>query len=424
MIKKHIVVVNGLWGGHHSVYVKTITRVLLDAGYQVSVFCPAPDEVTSWVNQTFPIERNRFKAHYFSDLEPRLWRYLPGRFRHVLRSLPRWFQASRALKKFYSSSNKPDLVFFAWIDCYLQEYLPARLIDRLFPFRWSGLYFHPRHFRAPTVQGTQRKRRFVEPPENFIAQSKWASSIAVLDAGIVSSLRSKLLGKQAVVLPDFSDEVPPEDHYRLAEEIRAKAKGRKIIGLLGGLSQRKGLLTLVRIAKQNVAKNWYFVFAGILLDHTFSIDEIDEIKHFFSAQREDCFIHLDRIPDDAKFNALVNACDVIFAMYEDFPHSSNLVTKSAIYGKRVLVSTGGYMEEVVRQYKLGEAVPAGDVQAALSALHQLTSDDHSDESVTGMKKFAGMQTQENLKRIFLDLIENSMSCPAVKNNINSYPDRQ
>ena len=131
-------------------------------------------------------------------------------------------------------------------------------------------------------------------------------------------------------------------------------------------------------------------------------------------QRENCFVHLARIPDDAKFNTLVNTCDVIFAMYENFLHSSNLVTKSAMYGKSILVSTGGYMEEVVRQYKLGEAVPAGDVRGAISALHLLTTHDHSVENLAGMKKFAGMQTQENLKRIFLGLTENSINCPASK----------
>lgn len=255
------------------------------------------------------------------------------------------------------------------------------------------------------------------PPVNFIAQSKRASSVAVLDAGVVGALRIKLQGKQAIAFPDFTDELPPSQHCLLAEEVKSKAKGRKIIGLLGGLSRRKGLLTLIRIVRQSVGRDWYFMFAGGLLERTFSKNELAEVKLFFSEHREECFFHLARIPDDAQFNAAVNTCDVIFAMYENFLHSSNLVTKSAIYGKSILVSSGGYMEEVVRHYKLGESVPAGDVQAALSALNRLTANDRSMEKLAGMQEYAKEQSQERLRPIVLNFVENSMNRSTNKRNI-------
>ena len=416
MKQKHIVVVDGLWEGHHPTYVKVFVKLLLDAGYQVSVFCPSPEEVSSWVNQTLSAEKCRFRAHYFSERETKLWRYIPSKIRHALLPLACWFHVSRSLKARLSSSENPDLVFFAWLDSYAGGYLPVMLIDQQFPFLWSGLYFHPRHLRALNKDVKPRKLRFA-PPVYFFAHSKWASSVAVLDAGILSALRVKLNGKQAVVLPDFTDEVLPFEHCPLAEQIRSKAKGRKIIGLLGSLERRKGLLTLIRVVMQSASRDWYFVFAGVLHDQTFSKDELSEIKLFFDEQREECFFHFGKIPDDAQFNAAMNVCDVIFAMYEDFPHSSNLVTKSAMYGKSVLVSTGGYMEEVVRNYKLGEAVPAGDVQAAMNALHRLTSGDHSIESLAGMKEYAREQSQEKLQQVLLNFIENSINCSTDKDNI-------
>lgn len=416
MKQKHIVVVDGMWIGHHPTYVKTFAKILLGAGYRVSVLCPAPEEVSSWVQQDSPPGKGRFSAHYYTDPEPGLLRCIPGKIRYVLSSLARWIHVSRSLKTFVSSAEKPDLVFFAWLDSYLYGYLPTRLIDRIFPFAWSGLYFHPRHFRDLKSDGMPRNGYF-SPPVNFIARSKRAASIAVLDAGIVDALRSKLPGKQAAVLPDFSDEVPASDHCHLAEEIRTKAKARKIIGLLGALARRKGLLTLIRIVKQSAAKDRYFVFAGELLEETFSKDELDEVRAFFNAHREDCYIHAGKIPDDAQFNALVNVCDVIFAMYEDFPHSSNLITKSALYGKSVLVSSGGYMEEVVRRYQLGEVVPAGDIQAALAALLRLTTSEHSHENVAGMREYAMKQSQEKLRQILLELVEDSMNCHTGKKDI-------
>jgi glycosyltransferase involved in cell wall biosynthesis len=407
--QKHIVVVDGLWVGHHPTYVKTFVKLLLGAGYQVSAFCPAPEELSSWVNQVLMIEKCSFSAHYYSEQESKVWGYIPGKIRHAVLPLACWFRVSRSLKTFCSSRKQPDLVFFAWLDSYIGGYLPVTLIDWQFPFLWSGLYFHPRHLRALNGNGTTRKWHF-PPPVSFLAKSKWVSSVAVLDAGILGLLRVKLQGKQAVVFPDFTDELPPSQNCLLAEQVKSKAKGRKIIGMVGGLSRRKGLLTLIRIVRQSVRRDWYFMFAGVLLEQTFSKDELTEIQLFFESQLDECFFHLDRIPDDAQFNAAVNVCDVIFAMYENFPHSSNLVTKSAIYGKSILVSSGGYMEEVVRDYKLGESVPAGDVPAALSALNRLTANDHSVEKRAGMQEYAREQSQEKLRPIVLKFVESSMNC--------------
>lgn len=405
--QKHIVVVDGLWVGHHPVYVKTFARLLLHAGYQVTVLCPAPGEVTSWVDQAESIEEGRFKAYEFSEEEPRLLGYMPSRFRNAFLSLARWWHISRSVKALCPSCGRPDLVFFAWLDSYLSGYLSVKLIDWQFPFLWSGLYFHPRHLRALGKNGKPTKGWFALP-ESFVARSKWASSVAVLDAGVLSVLCAKLHGKPAVALPDFTDELPPSKDCPLAEDIKLKARGRAVIGLLGRLARRKGLLTLIKIVQQSTENDWYFVFVGVLQAETFSKEELVEVQSFFHVQRDDCFFHLSKIPDDAQFNAVMNVCDVIFAMYENFPHSSNLMTKTAIYGKRILVSTGGYMEEVVKDFALGESVPSGDAQAAIDALRRLTDSDHPVKWSPRMRKYAVDQSQERLQSSLINLIESSM----------------
>jgi glycosyltransferase involved in cell wall biosynthesis len=235
-----------------------------------------------------------------------------------------------------------------------------------------------------------------------------ACSLAILDAGVVHKLRERLFEKQVFVFPDFSDETSPCDNYHLVEEIKAKAKNRKIVGLLGSLERRKGLLTLLKVAEQPMARDWCFVVAGKLAEQTFSKQELNEIKLFFEEPRENFFVFFGTIPDDAQFNGLVNICDVIFAMYENFPHSSNLVTKAAAYGKKLLVSTGGYMEEVVNQYELGDAVSAEDVPAVLFALSRLTADGFANECSAGKRAYSMAQSQDKLRHAFLDLVEGCM----------------
>lgn len=410
-MRNHIVVVDGLWLGHHPVYLKIIVKILLEAKYRVSVLCPDPDEMDSWVDLLPDITDGRYRSYYYSEGDAWLHKSLPAKYQGALYSISRWFHISKTLRFCINSTDSPDFVFFAWVDSYLIGYLPTRLIDWIFPYKWSGLYFHPRHLRVPRKNSWLRKKRFA-PPDNFVMESKWASSISLLDAGIADRLRSKLQGKLVFVFPDFTDELSPTDDYHMANEIIEKSKGRKIISLIGGLARRKGLLTFIRIAKQSDRSNWYFVSIGKLMEQTYSKDELMEIKLFANENKENCFIHYENIQSSEDFNALVNVSDVIFAVYEDFPHSSNLVTKSAIYRKKVLVNTESYMAEIVDKYKLGEAVPPGNIMAAIDALQRLTTNDYSQEELDGMKRYSEEQSQDKLNTALLSLVESSLNATA------------
>jgi hypothetical protein len=81
-----------------------------------------------------------------------------------------------------------------------------------------------------------------------------------------------------------------------------------------------------------------------------------------------------RVPDSAAFNALVVACDVLFAAYHDFPHSSNMLTVAAVLEKPIIVSEGQLMAQRVREYRLGEVVPEADPAATLETLRRVARD--------------------------------------------------
>jgi hypothetical protein len=47
---------------------------------------------------------------------------------------------------------------------------------------------------------------------------------------------------------------------------------------------------------------------------------------------------------------------MIFAVYKDFPHSSNLLSKAAFFKKPIMVSSKYYMGSEVDEYQLGFSV--------------------------------------------------------------------
>jgi hypothetical protein len=81
--------------------------------------------------------------------------------------------------------------------------------------------------------------------------------------------------------------------------------------------------------------------------------------------------HLQRITDEQNLNTVIASLDIVCAAYTDFPNSSNIVTKAAVFEKPVIVRDGYLMAERTRNYQLGEGVKEGDMNAIKGALRQL-----------------------------------------------------
>jgi len=71
------------------------------------------------------------------------------------------------------------------------------------------------------------------------------------------------------------------------------------------------------------------------------------------------------------FNEVIQASDVIFAVYRDFKVSSNMPGKAAAFNKPILVAKGYLMGERVTNYGIGATVAEDDVLGMLSALNSL-----------------------------------------------------
>ncbi len=347
---------------------RIFARTLLELGCAVAAFTPDPDNLRLWIAANCPRLDNNLRILELRDAIPTPGQ---GRFRVFFDKL-RWVRF--VADSIRSANIKPDLVFHAWLDNCLTPGITAGLTNLAFPYKWSGLWFHPWYLRKKQKLSLLRRGPFTN--HNALL-SRNCTGVGILDEGVADEMQSLLGKKPVVIFPDVADASAPDPHYGPALEIREKACGRKIIAIIGGLERRKGVMNLMDIARRSAKENWFFVFAGRLVRSTFSSVELNDFSSFAGSNPSNCYFLLHHIPDEPQFNALIDTADVLFAVYPNFLSSSNQLTKAALFRKPVLVSDSFCMGERVQQYGIGLAIPENDVAACIRALHQLCDPDET-----------------------------------------------
>lgn len=404
--------------GHHLTYMRWFSKSLLEEGHRVLCFYPAPEMVQQWITEKVPQYSDRFHGIYLRnyrrrdlpifgklDKENLLLKYLQQPFLVV----GRWQYTARAIAETERNLGvKTDLAFFNWVDEYLSFYLSHHWVDRVFKYPWSGLYFRPSEYRF---------EKLALVPHVAIAQSPYCQGLTLLNEDLIGDIQ-KNLRQPLWPFPDLTDEAEPEPDVELVQRIRAKAGPRKIVGLLGSLSKRKGILTLLEVARRMQNKDYFFVFTGPLQAHTFHQDynqvfprEFEYVQKIAADPPENCFFHVGHIVDGPPFNAVVDSCDILFAAYENFPYSSNILTKAAVFHKPVVVSEGYCMAQRVKQYGLGLTVPEGDVEQSMQAL-TLLSDAGELAQLQLRFDFDGyrrLHSTEQFCKIFRNILTNATS---------------
>ncbi len=347
--------------GHHATYLRLYTGVLLDMGYTVAAYLPGNDWLSESIAISHPQAISRLSVeqmHYPPPLR------IKGNIAIPLNKL-RWIHLVSDYIR--NSTVKPDMVFHTWLDNCLSPGITALMTDLLFPFRWTGLYLHPWYLRKDLSLALLRQG----PLANHAAlRSSRCPCIAVLDEGIVDKLYDHIKPKQVIAFPDIADDVAPDTTYPPVAEIRRRAAGRKVVGLMGVLTPRKGVMTLIAAARE--IKECFFVLAGELPRDSFTPEDMRIIDDFIKSEPDNFLGHFQTIPQEPQFNAIVDACDIVYAVYRDFLSSSNLLTKAAIFNKPVVVSNSYCMGERVNRYNIGLTVGENSVAESIAAIMQLS----------------------------------------------------
>lgn len=331
--------------GHREVYYKQIANSFSTIGCEVELFAPTGGGGSSSVSYTI-LEVGKplsvaSKALFSKVISIVLSEYV--RIKNLVRI--------RRKAKLKSS----DFVFFACLDDVLPTLLPVFIIDWLMNYRWSGLL----------VQSVFPRKSVFSPNIKRALKSNQCVSVCVLNEYSVAEMQE--YNNKVFVMPDFSYIADNLSIYDLKTDYIQFGSQPYIVCLLGSIHSRKGVDLLLETAKLLPTDKYQFVVAG-----KSSLSKEEEEKLILQANVQgNIVLSLNKIPDEYTFNSLIYKSDVVFAVYNDFYGSSNLLTKAAQMKKPVVVAKGHCMGCRVELFDTGIAIDAGDVNACVDAITYL-----------------------------------------------------
>lgn len=367
--KKTIAVVEWNWTGHHPAYFNNFVLALEELGFDVLAICPDLTELAGNIRSNPGTDmachgKTQYKQIAISSATFRLNR--SGGI-HTIYWTVRFFRSIEQQVREWTRESGRTVAGIFYCCMYDWEFAWAHLAQPFLTIPWTGLYLQARTYRMPnTVNPVTRK---VPRPEIMFG-GRLCKGIAILDEGICKEV-SHSTGKPVVALPDVTDErlVVNSEGKRLGEQLESFAAGRPVVGLFGHLGSSKGVRTFLAGAKIADPSKVCFALGG---EKGWSGEEDREVKRLLD-ESPNVWCHLNRI-SDAHLNHLMSKCQVVYAAYLDFPHSSNIMTKAALLEKPLVVSDGYLMAERTRRFNLGEIIPQGNCEAFLGAIEKITKD--------------------------------------------------
>lgn len=364
---KTIVLAETDLAGHRLPYLVAFARAFAEAGCRVVCLSPQPEELGRALDGLVA-EEDRYTIPYSGNLNP----------------YEKWGALGTFLRQ-HKETIQPDLVFIPYLDGYFYldhgrfPKVKTWLLDSLFPFAWAGLLVHPEYLPAAAT--------------TVLVKSEQCKRLFLLDERYVERLASQHGVRHMERLPDFADSRTGTLPEELAA-LFADAPGLKVVSL-GHMARRKGVLTLLDMAQVTAETGTMSALAlGKFDPLSFSAGEWERLQSVREHPPANVRLWMEALPDEAIFNAVIAAADVVYIGYLDFPHSSNLLTKAAQLRKPVLASREGVIGERVVEYGLGEVFDPENVREGLAALEKLRAFQFDEER---MAAFLEAHSEDRLR---------------------------
>jgi glycosyltransferase involved in cell wall biosynthesis len=345
-LKKHILLYDAIEFGHHKNYVIFFAKNLVSLQCRVSIIFPNAEKLKNEFNED-EINHLQFFDHHKFDLKKSL------RFKI-------WQNWQELKYNFKRVHENVDLMFIMWFDDFkfntdhpliLKTFL--HYFNWTFKSPWFGINVHQVHFRKPTTKHEIWSKE-------LITRHKFCKGVGVFDEGIVHQYQ-KNVKRPIYVFPDVTK-------TDLKNESNLEINNKIVLAGVG--DRRKGILRFIRASELSENTNWHFSIVGKINWKEFTDTEIQELQNALNTKNVSS---TGFIENEAEMNDEIASADFVFAAYEDFPHSSNILTKAAAFKKFVLVNKGFLMAERATKYQLG-LVLENDSILDLNLLHSKTSD--------------------------------------------------
>jgi hypothetical protein len=376
-----VVVFDYNWGGHIPATHRLIVESALRAGWRAVSLSGGSDEVTAHVEGVLPGARERLVAPSCSELgrpparatQLAFLRWVPGGFAlwsHIRRNralrarhaMQRWNVCRTALERVRLHLRDGSLLFLPYLDDMLEPDLPFAAMS--LPLPWAGLHMAASDLLDPRLRSAMegRLRRLAHPQ---------CRGLAVYDEAEAAALRRLLPERTVVTLPDGNDSSLAVPTSPVAQELERRAAGRRIVGLLGHLSEPKNLLLFLEIATAPRNRDLFFLVAGQYEPLSVAPAVRRKLLAASSGAWENVWALPNRIPSEGDFNRLLQRLDVVFAVYRDFTRSSGILTKAALFRRPILVASRYCMAERVLAYRLGLTAGQDSVAECEAAMRRL-----------------------------------------------------
>lgn len=279
-------------------------------------------------------------------------------------------------------SNKPSLVINLYLDFYSNNFSMWERLMKNYQWPWAGIRFSPDLNESPSFLSMK----------NF--KGLW-----VLDETLVADFQMKWPNKRVEYLPDFADARLPDMGISGAVQIALeRASGRKIIFLGGSISRRKNISYWLNLLEAMKAEEWFFILVGkVWWDDLSGVDAAR--LRLAQTGKENFYMRDAYIDDEAEFNEFISVSNLIFAVYKEFPYSSNLLSKAAEFERPIVTSQKYLMGKLVEKYKIGLAVSEENHLDAVEKIKKL------EEYKFEFKRFSAEYSRENFQKAIVKMTE-------------------
>lgn len=331
----------------------------------------------------------------------RIWRALG---RHLLRTriaralkLPAHFDGGRipfrtlcdyAGNASQIAGHAPGFLFFLYLDLMAEMKRNTVVLDRPGMPPWSGILFHPR-----LVSGSDAGT------EGYF-QSENARGGVFLVPEAITAYTSAMPHLHFALAPDVADLELPAAPPKLAHEIRSRAGDRTVVLQIGSITAHKGIPTLLDVISAADPDRFYFALVGEVHWETFGPQKA-RVRSFYASPPENVFLFQEYVDSERDYNGVLEASDIIYAVYQNFGSSSNSLTKAAGLCRPILVSDASLMGERVRLSNIGAVAPEENAAIILERLNWLAM---QPAARFGFAEFSREQSLESLKVILADAL--------------------